>query len=139
MSEQIAPEQLYRRFIEILNGRQYDQLDSVMASDFVDHHPGLVDVAKLDVYRDNVAYVIGALEMEAFPEQIVPADDKVFTRVRLTGKHVGEFFGVPASGREVEWYTHELWRAEGDRLVERWAVDDLYSLLRQMGVDLPSW
>ncbi|TMK46713.1 MAG: ester cyclase [Actinobacteria bacterium] len=139
MSEQVAPEELYRRFIEFLNGRQYDQMDTVMVSDFVDHHPGLVDVANLQVYKDNVAYVIGALEMEAFPEHIVPAGDKVFTRVRLTGKHVGQFFGVPPSGNQLEWYTHELWRVEGGKMVERWAVDDLYSLLKQMGVALPSW
>jgi ketosteroid isomerase-like protein len=59
--------------------------------------------------------------------------------VRLVGRHVGKFLGVPASGARLEWFTHEIWRVAGGRFVERWAVDDLAGLFRQMGVALPAW
>jgi predicted ester cyclase len=131
--------QLYLRFAEAFNNRNYDELDEVMASDFTDHHPGLVDVTSLDVYKRNLAAVINALKMKAHPEEVVAADDKVFTRIKLTGKHVGRFLGIPPTGNEVTWYTNELWRIANGKMVERWAVDDLYSLVSQLGVSLPTW
>lgn len=132
-------EELYLRFAELFNERKYDQLDEVMTSNFLDHHPGLVDVTSLDVYRRNLKGVIDALEMKADPEDVVASGDLVFTRIRLTGRHVKKFFGVAPTNRSVEWYTHELWRAENGKFVERWAVDDLLSLLAQIGVPLPQW
>ena len=91
------------------------------------------------VYKKNVAAVTDALDMRAVPEEIVGVDDKVFTRIRLTGRRAGYFLGVPPTGNPVEWYTHELWRVENGKFVERWAVDDLVSLLGQIGVPLPQW
>lgn len=132
-------EQLYRRFADAFNARAYDQLDEVMVADFVDHHPGLVDVRSLAEYKKNLAAVIEALEMKAIPEEVVGTGDQVFTRIRLTGRHVGAFLGVAPTGNDLDWYTHELWRVEGGRFVERWAVDDLVSVLGQMGVPLPMW
>ncbi|MFC0547843.1 ester cyclase [Kutzneria chonburiensis] len=132
-------EKLYLKFADIFNRRDYDQLDEVMVADFVDHHPGLVDVTSLEVYRKNLAGVIDALEMVATPEDVVGAGDQVFTRILLTGKHVGDFLGQAPTGNELRWYTHELWRVEDGRFVERWAVDDLLTLVGQLGVPLPSW
>jgi len=131
--------ELYLRFADAFNRRAYDQLGEVMADDFVDHHPGLVDVTSLAVYAKNLAAVIDALEMTATPEDVVAVDDKVFTRIRLGGRHVGKFLGIAPTGNEVGWYTHELWRVADGKFVERWAVDDLLSLVGQLGVPLPGW
>jgi predicted ester cyclase len=133
------PEALYRRFADIFNRREYDALDSVMSANFVDHHPGLVDVTQLDIYKRNLASVINATEMIARIDDIVATGDKAFTRITLTGRHVKEFLGVPPTGNRLEWVTHELWRAEHGLMVERWAVDDLLTLLHQMGVAMPLW
>jgi predicted ester cyclase len=130
---------LYLRFLEAFNAQDYDALDEVMSSDFVDHHPGLVDVASLEIYKRNLKFVIDALEMKGSAEDVIEAGDKVFTRIKLTGRHVGTFFGVAPSGNALEWYTNELWRFENGKMVERWAVDDLVSLFVQMGVPMPSW
>jgi len=110
-----------------------------MVPDFVDHHPGLVDVTNLATYSGNVKAVIDALEMRVTAEQVVASGDLVFTRIRLTGQHTGTFLGVPATGNAVDWYTHELWRVADGRFVERWAVDDLLTLVGQLGVPMPTW
>lgn len=127
------------QFVDAFNRKDYDAMDAVMTADFTDHHPGLVDVTSLDVYKRNLAFVIDALEMRADPEEVAERGDRVFTRIRLSGRHVGRFFGVEPTGRAVTWYTHEIWRHAGGKFVERWAVDDLFSLLAQIGVPLPQW
>lgn len=131
--------QLYFSFAEAFNDRNYRQLDQLMILDFVDHHPGLVDVTSLEVYKRNLAAIVDALEMKARPEEVVASEDKIFTRIELTGKHVGRFLGIPATGQDVTWYTNELWRVENSKLVERWAVDDIYGLVSQLGIPLPTW
>jgi predicted ester cyclase len=132
-------EELYLRFADAFNSRAYDQLDDVMVDDFIDHHPGLVDVTSLAVYKKNLAAVIDALEMKATPEEVVAAKDRVFTRIKLTGRHVGTFLGLAPTGNELIWYTHESWRVENGKFVERWAVDDLLSLVGQLGAPVPGW
>ena len=131
--------QLYLRFAELFNARDYDRLGEVLAAGFTDHHPGLVDVEGLPVYRRNLAAVIAALEMRAEPEQVLADGDTVSTRIRLTGRHVGPFLGIEPTGARLDWYTHEIWRVEGDTFAERWAVDDLIGLLGQTGYPLPAW
>ena len=130
---------LYEKFVNAFNQRDYDAMDAIMIADFTDHHPGLVDVTSLQVYKRNLAFVFDTLEMRAAAEEVAQFGDRVFTRIRLTGRHVGPFFGLQPTGRSVTWYTHEIWRQDAGRFVERWAVDDLYSLLAQLGVSLPQW
>lgn len=130
---------LHRRFFEAFNRRDYGVLDEVMAQDFVDHHPGLVEVSSLEVYKRNLAHITQALDMRASLEEIAEVGDRLYTRVRLTGRHLGRFFGMEPTGKELLWYTQEQWRFQAGRLLERWAVDDLASLYAQMGAPMPSW
>ena len=80
---------LYLAFAEIFNARAYDRLGEVLTPDFTDHHPGLVDVAGLAEYRRNLAFVVEALDMRAEPRDVASAGEMVYTRVKLTGRHVG--------------------------------------------------
>lgn len=130
---------LYLRFAELFNARDYDRLGEVLAPDFTDHHPGLVDVHGREEYRRNLAAVIGALDMRAEPEHVLEHDGVVSTRIRLTGTHRGSFLGLEPTGAALDWYTHEIWRAEDGRFAERWALDDLVGLFGQLGVALPAW
>ena len=134
-----TPDLLYLRFAEIFNSRDYSRLGEVLAEDFVDHHPGLVDVDCLSTYARNLEAVIDALDMTAAPHEVVAAGDRVFTRVELTGRHVGPFLGLAPTGNAVAWHTHELWLVRDGRLAERWAVDDLLTLTAQLGVPQPAW
>jgi predicted ester cyclase len=130
---------LYLTFADLFNRRDYERLDEVLTEDFTDHHPGLVDVASRDIYRRNLSAVISALDMSAEPEDVIGVGDRVYTRIKLTGRHVGSFLGLEPTDAELTWYTHEIWRVQDDRFVERWAVDDLLTLLGQMGYPLPGW
>jgi predicted ester cyclase len=130
---------IYLAFADFFNRREYERLGEVLTEDFTDHHPGLVDVAGLEIYRRNLSAVIAALDMRAEPEDVVGVGDRVYTRIKLTGRHVGAFLGIEPTGAELTWYTHEIWRVQDGRFVERWAVDDLLTLLGQMGYPLPGW
>ncbi len=70
--------------------------------------------------------------LQAHVEDIVAAQDKVAVRVRFGGTHAGEFLGFPATGRTVEYVSHEFYRIAGGLIAEEWICSDTASLFRQL-------
>ncbi|MDH6125242.1 ester cyclase [Kitasatospora sp. GP82] len=59
--------------------------------------------------------------------------DKAVIRVRFTGKHVGNFLGVEATGRQVNIEHIHIYRVENGLVVEHWACRQDLFLLAQLG------
>ncbi|MFI9276210.1 ester cyclase [Kitasatospora sp. NPDC052896] len=122
---------LYQRFLDAFNVSDYAEIAKVIAPDFEDHHSGF-DIRGIDAYQAALRNAHETLAIRGELEQVLEAGDKVVTRVRLTGKHVGTVLGFPATGREVSWDTTEIWRVADGMFVERWATDDLLGLREQL-------
>jgi steroid delta-isomerase-like uncharacterized protein len=71
-------------------------------------------------------------DLQAHIEDVVAAADKVAVRVRFRGTHSGEFLGIPATGRAVEYVSHEFYRIAGGLIAEEWICSDMATLLRQL-------
>jgi predicted ester cyclase len=77
----------------------------------------------------------------AFPDihftidHLIAADDKVVGAFTIRGTHEAELWGIPATGRRVEFTAIDIWRVEGGRIAERCAaVADHLLALQQLGV-----
>ena len=53
--------------------------------------------------------------------------------LRQVATHSGEYDGMPATGTRTDIEVMDLFRVEGDRLVEHWALMDNLDLLKQIG------
>lgn len=123
---------------DAINHNDLSRIDQVVAPDFQDHHPGIgAGVSDRERYKQALTYVHDTLDMKAEVLFTLAKGPYVVTRVKLTGTHVGPFMGIPATNRQVEWSTIEIYRAENGQLKERWALDDMTGLLRQLGVEMP--
>ena len=71
-------------------------------------------------------------DLRAHIEDIVAAGDKVAVRLRFRGTHPGEFLGFAATGRTVEYVSHEFYRIAGGLIAEEWICSDTATLLRQL-------
>ena len=71
-------------------------------------------------------------DLQAHIEDIVAAGDKVAVRVRFRGTHSGEFLGIPATGRTIDYVSHEFYRFAGGLVAEEWICSDMATLLRQI-------
>jgi steroid delta-isomerase-like uncharacterized protein len=71
-------------------------------------------------------------DLQAHIEDIIAAQDKVAVRVRFRGTHAGEFLGFPATGRTVEYVSHEFYRIAGGLIAEEWICSDMATLVRQL-------
>jgi predicted ester cyclase len=77
---------------------------------------------------------------EAFPdfrmtiEDVLGEDDKVVARYRQHGTHEGELFGIPPTGRQVDFEEIALLRFADGRIVSSWFQTDLLTMMTQLGV-----
>jgi steroid delta-isomerase-like uncharacterized protein len=71
-------------------------------------------------------------DVQAHIEDIVAAQGKVAVRLRLRGTHTGEFLGIPATGRAIDYVSHEFYRIADGLIAEEWICSDMATLLRQL-------
>jgi len=54
----------------------------------------------------------------------------------VTGTHLGEWLGLPPTGRHIDMRVMDFYRTDGDRIVENWVPIDILHILHQMGFDV---
>ena len=59
-------------------------------------------------------------------------NDMVFVRWRMTALHTGEFFGVPATNKSVNFVGHDLLKIKDGKVVELWHVENLAGMFEQL-------
>jgi predicted ester cyclase len=80
----------------------------------------------------------------AFPDYwvnidlIAAEDDRVGARITQGGTHQGEFFGIPATGKEVQWTEMAILRIGDGKILATWFDSDIAGLMQQLGVGAPA-
>ena len=67
----------------------------------------------------------------------VAEGDKVVTRIRASGKHAGDFLGIPPTKRDVTMEGIAVHRIADGKIVEHWSTIDAFGLFAQLGVVQP--
>jgi len=70
--------------------------------------------------------------------EILASKDKVITFVTVSGKHVGNFFSIPPTGRSFSYEAVHLFRIVNSKIVEHNAVRDDLSFMMQLGLVRPA-
>ncbi len=94
--------QLARRFFqEVWNERREEAIDRYIADSAVGNDADFG--AGREGFRAQWRKWQAAFpDLHFAVEDVIAEDDKVLTRWTLTGTHLGEFMGVPASGKRIE-------------------------------------
>ena len=77
---------------------------------------------------------------DAFPDYwvridlIAAEDDRVGARITQGGTHNGEFFGIPPTGKTVEWTEMAILRIGDGKILATWFDSDIAGLMQQLGV-----
>ena len=136
-SRTLGPDQLKaaaRRVLEeIFPSNDETALREAVTEDFVNHEapPGVPPGP------DSVVFYMQLLD-RAFSDQrwdiekVISDGDTVAIYCRHVGRHTGDFFGLPATGRAFDCRQMHLIRMRGDRGAEHWAVRDDAALHRQL-------
>ena len=131
-----AQKALVRQFVDEFWSRgNLAAADELMAPDAVIHEPVLGTPADLKA--------VATMMRSAFPdwhstvEEMIVEGDRVVERWTGRGTHLGEFQGIPATGKQVVVPGVVFYRIAGDKIVEFRGQFNMMQLLQQVGA-IPS-
>jgi steroid delta-isomerase-like uncharacterized protein len=128
-------ELIQRFYDEMLSDGNLDNLDELVTDDVVDHQQGLPGQPE---GKEGVSFFANMMR-EAFSDikatvgQSLESGDLAAAQVTITGKHTGEFMGVPASNKSFEVEGIDIIRIEDGKCAEHWGVTDNMALMQQIG------
>lgn len=126
-----AKKELVRRFYdEAINARDVGAVDRLLSDDFV--HNG--EARGRGGQRQAVQYFLDAFSDLANEIALMLAEgDLVAAHQRWRGTHDGEFLGVEATGKRVEFTSTAVLRVRDGLIAEAWDEVDMLSVLQQVG------
>lgn len=134
-----ALKSVVRRNTEQVQGQgDFALFEELFADDFVDHTP------QPGTTPDKAGVLVLYKRLRgAFPDfrpeihwQTVDAGI-VTTFKTYHGTHLGEFLGIAATGKVIQFETVDAMRVRDGRITDHWGVANLYSVLQQLG-ELPN-
>lgn len=123
-----------RFYNEVANEGRTEVLDEILAPGFVlNGRPGPPAPPGPAPVRQSVEVLRAAFSGLHFDvEDIVSQGDRVAARWTMRGRHTGEAFGNPPTGRDITQSGMVFYRVAGDRLAEQWILVDVQGLLGQI-------
>lgn len=71
---------------------------------------------------------------ELVTEDLIAEGDKVVLRFTLRATHLGEFMGIPATGKDISVPGVIIYRIAGGKIAQHWMQIDSVGMLQQLGV-----
>lgn len=119
---------------EIINHGKLDLFnDSNFTKDVVMHaHPDIVGIDRARTYYAN--YLTGFSNIKFTIIDVFGQGDKLVKHWRFEGKHTGNFFGIPATGKDVSVEGVTLVKMRGGKIAEEQDFFDNYEFMKQLGL-----
>lgn len=131
-SELFAAKQVVRRFFEEVVGGNLDLVEELVAPDCVIHGAGN-EFRGVEAVRQNLKKQMNTFE--AWKARVIfqiTEGDTVASHLELTGRHVGETLGIPATGNDVAFTGMFVDRVVDGKIVEGWHYPDFLTMVRQL-------
>lgn len=126
---------VFKELLEVeISKKRFDLTERLVHPEFHDHTnpPGMQD--GIDGHRAIVSLFHDAFsDMSWKVEDLIAEGDRVVARTTTTARHTGDFFGIPATGRQVEFGGVHIARIKEGKVVEHWGNNDDLGLMRQLG------
>lgn len=135
-----ANKQQYRRLVEeAFNRGNLDAVAELMTDDFVEHEQMGPDAGSgREAAMGMMTMIRGAFpDLQVTIDALIAEGDVIAARTTWRGTHEGDFMGVPASGKRVEFEAIDFVRFEDGRAAEHWGQTDAMGLMTQIGAMEP--
>ena len=125
---------IVRRFVdEIFVRGRHETVDELLADDFVAHTWPSTGHPKDDL-KSAIDRAAGGLADAQFTiEDLIAEGDRVAVRLTTAATQVGEFMGMPPSGKRYSIEEIHIFRLRDGKVVEHWHQFDQMGMMRQLG------
>ena len=124
---------LVRRFIDaVFEHGSLQAVDALVTEDFVPHtFPGTTDREGLKRAMGRVAE--GLADTEFTIDDLIAEGDRVVARLTASATQVGEFMGMPPSGKRYTIEEIHIFVVGDGKISEHWHQFDQLGMMRQLG------
>lgn len=121
------------RFAALFNESDLRIADEIFDPAFTAQLPGapLLDRDGWKGYAGQFLTGFPDLQMEL--HDLVTTDDRIVLRVTYRGTHLGEFQGVPPTGKPITLTAIGMFDMADGRVMKNWAEMDVLGLMQQIG------
>jgi steroid delta-isomerase-like uncharacterized protein len=124
-----------RRYYEdVLNAGDIDALEELAVAQYDERDPLPGQATGREGLRQRVEMLRSAFRPHFTIEDIIAEQDKVVVRWTNRGTQVGEFMGMPATGKSFTIAGIDIHRLRDGKMAEHWHVVDQLAQLQQLGV-----
>lgn len=123
-----------RRLYELLNAGDVEAVGGLVSPDYEEHNPLPGQGTGREGVLDRFSMLKAGLAPRFTIEDVVAEGDRVVVRWTNAGTHVGEFAGIPATGKTFTIGGIDIYRMADGLLCEHWDVVDQLAMLGQLGL-----
>ena len=122
------------RLYELANAGDVDGIGDLISAEYEEHDPLPDQGTGREGALDRFVMITTALAPRFTVEDVIAEGDRVVVRWTNSGTHVGDFAGLPPTGKTFSIAGIDVYRLEDSKLCEHWHVIDQLSMLGQLGL-----
>jgi steroid delta-isomerase-like uncharacterized protein len=127
--------QVVRRFHEYYNQGNLDEAAALLAPNFMGYVSGAPGpLARDDFKNTGAAYLAAFPKSESRTVNIIAEGDTVAAYGVFRGTQTGDFMGIPATGKQVQFTWTHFFRLSEGKIVELRVEQDTLGMMQQLGV-----
>jgi predicted ester cyclase len=132
----VQNKQITRRVLkELFEDGNLDATEELIHPAFVNHEAPPDNPQGPDGLKETITWLHGLWgPMRAEIEDEIAEGDKVVARVKMHGRHLGEFLGHAPTGKPFAVKQIHVWRIEDGKAIEHWSVRDDLGQALQLGL-----
>jgi predicted SnoaL-like aldol condensation-catalyzing enzyme len=123
-----------RLYAEVFEGLDLGVVDEIALPDYQEHGPLPGQGTGSRGLKDRASILGTAFAPRFSLEDVIAEGDRVVVRWKNQCTHVGDFPGLPATGKSYSINGIDVYRFQEGKLAEHWHVVDQLSMLQQLGV-----
>jgi steroid delta-isomerase-like uncharacterized protein len=138
MSQATCEEVMRRYLMEVVTAGRLEVLDEIADEQMVDHAALAAGWGEgRSGLERHVRYFRRCIpDPDITIERLVASDREVVGVWRVRGVHSAELFGIPATGKTIEWTNASIFRVEQGKIVDYVVVPGALEAVARMGVPI---
>ena len=123
-------------FNEVWNKGNLDLLEKLLSPNYINHSSSIPDSLPGPT---GLKPIVTAMRI-AFPDlhyliqDLIITENRIVARVKMTGTHIGDFFGIPPTNKKITVNQINIEYIENGRITEHWRITDENTMMKQLGL-----
>ena len=122
-------------FYKAFDDRKMEQALELLAPNFIARMAGIPEPLDGEGFKQfGMSFYLAFSQGKHVFDEVLVAGDKVVTCGTFTATHLGEFQGLPPTGKQISLAIMHIDRVENGKIAEHWGQGDALGLMQQLGI-----